>query len=58
MAKSCHISEEVKAAAEDMLSRLYDSILALTEDTVSLYDRIEDYFFQDIDYQMVKGLLS
>ena len=52
------MSEEVKAAAEDMLSRLYDSILALTEDTVSLYDRIEDYFFQDIDYQMVKGLLS
>lgn len=43
-------SEEIakaKAAADEMLQRLYDAIDNLAEDIVPLYDRIEDYFFQE-----------
>lgn len=49
---------KAKASADEMLQRLYDAIDNLAEDTVTLYDRIEDYFFQDIDYQMFQGTLS
>lgn len=47
-----------KAAADEMLHCLYDVIYNLSEDTVTLYDRIEDYFFQDIDFQMFQSMLS
>lgn len=50
--------EIAKATADAMLQRLYDAIDNLAEDTVTLYDRIEDYFFQDIDFQMIQGALS
>lgn len=49
---------KAKAAADKMLQRLYDAIYNLSEDTVTLYDRIEDYFFQDIDFQRFQGTLS
>lgn len=49
---------KAKATAYEMLQRLYETIYNLSEDTVSLYDRIEDYFFQDIDFQMIQGTLS
>lgn len=49
---------KAKTAADEMLQRLYEAIYNLSEDTVSLYDRIEDYFFQDIDFQMIQGTLS
>ena len=49
---------KAKAAADEMLQRLYEAIYNLSENTVSLFDRIEDYFFQDIDFQMIQGTLS
>lgn len=58
MVKSEKEIAEAKAASETMLNSLYDRIMALSDDTVTLYNCIEDYFFQDIDYQMVKGTLS
>lgn len=53
MIKSDKEIAQAKAEANAKLHSLYDSIMALAEDTVSLYDRIEDYFFQDIDYRYV-----
>ena len=49
---------KAKATADEMLQCLYEAIYNLSKDTVSLYDRIEDYFFQDIDFQMIQGTLS
>ena len=49
--------EEIAAAKESaavMLCQLYDKIIALSDNTVPLYDFVEDYFFQDIDYQMLQ----
>lgn len=45
-------------AANKMLRCLYEAIYNLSEDAVPLSDRIEDYFFQDIDFQMIQGALS
>ena len=53
MIKSDKEIAQAKAEANAKLHSLYDSIMALAEDTVPLYDRIEDYFFQDIDYRCV-----
>ena len=51
-------SEEEKKQAKEMaaesLRDLYDRIAALSEYTVPVYDVIEDYFFQDIDYQRLQ----
>lgn len=49
---------QAKADAYAKLQRLYDSIMSLAEDTAPLYDRIEDYFFQDIDFQIFQGAIS
>lgn len=49
---------QAKADAYEKLQRLYDSIMALAEDMVPLCDRIEDYFFQDIDFQIFQGAIS
>lgn len=51
-------SDKEVAQANAKLHSLYDSIVALAKDTMPLYDRIEDYFFQDIDYQFFKGATS
>lgn len=53
MIKSDREIAQAKAEANSKLHGLYDSIMALAEDTVPLYDRIEDYFFQDIDYRFI-----
>lgn len=47
-----------KAASEATLRQVYDKITVLTESTVGLYDVIEDYFFQDVDFQMIQGTVS
>ena len=53
MIKSDKEITQAKAEANAKLHSLYDSIMALAEDTVLLYDRIEDFFFQDIDYRRI-----
>lgn len=53
MVKSDKEIAKVKAEADAKLHSLYDCIMALAEDTVPLYDRIEEYFFQDIDYRLI-----
>ena len=52
--------EEIKLAkdsAAEMLRVMYDKIENLSEYTVPLYDVIEDYFFQDVDYQRLQSNL-
>ena len=49
---------QAKKAANDMLNHLYQSIASLSESTVPLYNQIESYFFQDIDFQLIQGGLS
>lgn len=49
---------QAKADAYAKLQRLYDSIMALAEDAVPLYNKIENYLFQDIDYRLFKGATS
>jgi len=41
---------QAKEIAAESLRDLFDRIAALSENTVPVYDVIEDYFFQDIDY--------
>ncbi len=53
--------EEIAAAKESstvMLLQLYEKITVLSENTVLLYDIIEDFFFQDVDFQMIQGTVS
>lgn len=49
---------QAKADAYAKLQRLYNSIMALAEDAVPLYNKIENYLFQDIDYRLFKGATS
>ena len=49
--------EEIALAQEkanEMIRVMYDKIENLSEYTVPLYDVIEGYFFQDIDYQRLQ----
>lgn len=48
---------KAKVEADTRLNQLYDNIVALSESTVILYDRVEDYFFQDVDFQVLQGSL-
>ena len=57
MVKSDKEITQAKAEADVKLCSLYDNIMNLAEDTVSLYDRIEDYFFQDVNYHVLQGSL-
>lgn len=57
---SCKSEEEIeKAKAEslNMLKALYQQIVKLSEDVVPLYDDIENYFFQEVDYQVLKSAI-
>ncbi|MCR5711777.1 MAG: hypothetical protein K6G46_04910 [Prevotella sp.] len=57
---SCKSEEEIeKAKAEslNMLKALYQQIVKLSEDVVPLYDDIENYFFQEVDYQVLKSVI-
>lgn len=47
-----------KAEAEAGLNDIYENIMALSEDSDMLSECIEEFFFQDIDYQKIKGQLS
>lgn len=58
MVKTDREISKAKTEADVKLQSLYDSIIALAEDSVPLYDRIEDYFFQDIDFQIFQGAIS
>ena len=53
MVKSDKEIVQAKADAYAKLQSLYASIMKLAEDTVPLYDIIEDFFFQDIDYRFI-----
>ena len=45
------------AESRETLSALYRQIEDLTEEVAPLYDVIEDYFFQDIDYHQLEPIL-
>lgn len=45
---------KAQEAAGELLRGIYDKIKDLSEYTVPLYDVIEDYFFQDVDYQRLQ----
>lgn len=52
--------QNIKTAKEDSitkLSALYQQIADTAEGVVPLYDAIEDFFFQDVDYQKVKPII-
>lgn len=48
---------QAKETAAERLRDLYGRIAALSEYTVPVYDVIEDYFFQDVDYQRLQSNL-
>ena len=55
MIKSDKEIDLAKTNANAELQCLYDSIIALAEAAVPFYDKIEGYFFQDIDYRLFQG---
>lgn len=55
--KSTKVIEEVKAQSQAELQALYLQITDLAEQLVPIYDVIEDYFFQDVDFQKIKTLI-
>lgn len=46
-----------KDTAEKQYKELYQHIVDISEGIVLLYDDIEDFFFQDVDFQKIKHLL-
>lgn len=55
--KSTEETEKAKAESLNMLKALYQQIVKLSEDVVPLYDDIENYFFQEVDYQVLKSAI-
>ena len=56
----CKSEKEIEQAKErslEMLQSLYKAIENLVEDIVPLYDDIENFFFQDVDYQALKSVV-
>lgn len=56
----CKSEKEIEQAKErslEMLQFLYKEIENLVEDIVPLYDDIENFFFQDVDYQALKSVV-
>lgn len=52
--------QEIKKAKEDSqkkLKALYQQIIDTSESVVPLYDAIEGYFFQDVNYQKLKSFI-
>lgn len=49
--------EQAKERSLEMLQSLYKEIENLVEDIVPLYDDIENFFFQDVDYQALKSVV-
>lgn len=57
---ACKSAEEVEKARAESLERLnvlYQNIVNLSEEVVPLYDDIENYFFQDVEYQNLKSVI-
>lgn len=53
-------SEEIEKAKDksiEKLQALYQQIEDLSEEVVPLYDVIENYFFQEVDYQVLKSVV-
>ena len=56
--KSEQDSEVAKEHSNELLTALYQQIVYTSECVVPLYDVIEDYLFQDLDYQRLKSFIS
>ena len=56
--KSEQDSEVAKEHSNELLTALYQQIVCTSECVVPLYDVIEDYLFQDLDYQRLKSFIS
>ncbi len=48
---------KAREGSSAMLSALYQQIADLSEEAVPLYDDIENYFFQELDYQKLKSVI-
>lgn len=55
--KSEEVIERAKIESLDKLNALYQQIVDLSEEVVPLYDDIENYFFQEVDYQVLKSVI-
>lgn len=55
--KSEQDSEVAKEHSNELLTALYQQIVCTSECVVPLYDVIEDYLFQDLDYQRLKSFI-
>lgn len=49
--------EKVKEESCELLNAVYQQIVNLSEEVVPLYDDIENYFFQDVEYQKLKSVI-
>lgn len=49
--------DKAKKNSISMLKALYHQIADTAESVVPLYDAIEDFFFQDVDYQKIKSII-
>ena len=49
--------DKAKEDSITMLNALYQQIADTAEGVVPLYDAIEDFFFQDVDYQKIKSIV-
>ena len=55
--KSEQDSKMAKEHSKELLTALYQQIVYTSECVVPLYDVIEDYLFQDLDYQRLKSVI-
>ncbi len=55
--KSIEEIKEAKEQSQIKLKDLYQMITDLAEQIVPIYDVIENYFFQDVDYQKLKHMI-
>lgn len=55
--KSEQQTKKAKEDAQELLNAVYKQIDNTTEGIVPLYDIIENYFFQDLDYQELKSII-
>lgn len=55
--KSFEEIERAKIESLDNLKTLYQQIVDLSEEIVPLYDDIENFFFQEVDYKMLKSVI-
>ena len=49
--------DKAKEDSITMLNALYQQIADTAESVVPVYDAIEDFFFQDVDYQKIKSII-